>query len=89
MVDFLSGIGMFTVDFSCSRLGSSEAVSLVASVVDSDFDTEKVCVFPLPVILAESAYSVAFDSFELLLEERLESSAQYGVKVRLVALGEI
>lgn len=50
----------------------SEAVSLVAFFVDSDFDTEKVCVFPLPIILAESASSVAFDSFELLLEERLE-----------------
>ena len=50
----------------------SEAVPLVAFFVDSDFDTEKVCVFPLPIILAESASSVAFDSFELLLEERLE-----------------
>ena len=50
----------------------SEAVSLVAFFVDSDFDTEKVCVFPLPIILAEPAFSVAFDSFELLLEERLE-----------------
>lgn len=45
---------------------------LVAFFVVSDFDTEKVCVFPLPIILAESASSVAFDSFELLLEERLE-----------------
>ena len=62
---------------------------MVAFFVDSDFDTEKVCVFPLPIILAEAASSVAFDSFELLLEERLEKSAQYGVKVRLVALGEI
>ena len=50
----------------------SDIDNLFADFVDSDFDTEKVCVFPLPIILAESASSVAFDSFELLLEERLE-----------------
>ena len=70
--NFLSGIGMFTIDFNCSRFGFIRGCIFGSFFVDSDFDTEKVCVFPLPIILAESASSVAFDSFELLLEERLE-----------------